>query len=108
MVGTFLAAHWEQLDRGDKVACRCVVLSRRETVGFIIRKESQTQWHGREVLILKMEPSSLLISALVNPLHFVIEKNAPHHVLQYSGRTTPKSGSPGHWTDLEAVTVFDW
>jgi hypothetical protein len=108
MVGPFLAAHWDQFVRGEKVGCRFIVVPRRETVGFTFRKESETQWHGSDVLILRMEPSSVLISALVDPLHFMIEKNAPHHVLQYSGRTTPKVSSSGHWTDLDAVTVFDW
>ena len=108
MVGPFLTAHWDQLARGEKVGCRFIVVPRKETLGFTFRKESETQWHGRDALILKMEPSSMLISALVDPLHFVIEKNAPHHVLQYSGRTTPKVSSNGHWTDLDAVTIFDW
>ena len=108
MVGPFLAAHWDQLAHGEKVGCRFIIVPRRETVGFTFRKESETQWHGRDVLILRMEPSSMLISALVNSLHFVIEKNPPHRVLEYSGRTTPKLSSSGHWTDLDAVTVFDW
>jgi len=108
MVGPFLMAHWDQLVRGEKVGCRFIVVPRRETVGFTFRKESETQWHGREVVIVRMEPSSMLISALVDPLHFVVEKNAPHHVLEYNGRTTPKLSSNGHWTDLDAVTIFDW
>ena len=108
MVGPFLSEHWDQLVRGEKVACRYAVVHRRETVGFTFRKESETQWHGKDVLVVKMEPTSAIISALVDPLHFIIEKAPPHHVLQYSGRTTPKLGTPGHWTDLDAVTVFDW
>jgi hypothetical protein len=55
-----------------------------------------------------MEPLSLVIAAFVEPLHFVVEKDPPHRVLEYTGRTTPKLGQPGHWTDFEAVTVFDW
>ena len=108
MVGPFLMAHWDQLASGRKVGCRYIVLQRRETVGFTFRKESESQWHGKDVLVVKMEPTSAIISALVDPLHFIIAKAPPHHVLQYSGRTTPKQGSPGHWTDLDAVTVFDW
>lgn len=108
MIGPFLVMHWDQLARGEKVGCRMIVASRRETIGFVLRKESEGQWHGQDVLILKMEPSSLLISAMLDPLHFVIQRNSPHHVLQYTGRTTPKQGSPGHWTDLDAVTVYDW
>jgi len=108
MVGPFLAAHWEPLLRGDKVTCRCVVVTRRETVGFTFSKESESKWRGQDVLILKMEPTSLFISALVDPLFFTIGKAPPHRVLQYVGRTTPKIAEGGRWKDLDALTVFDW
>jgi hypothetical protein len=37
-----------------------------------------------------------------------MQKDPPHHVLQYVGRTTPKVEVAGKWKDLDAVTVFDW
>jgi hypothetical protein len=107
-VGMFLASHWDSLVRGEKVGCRYIVLGRRETVGFTFRKESETQWRGRDVIVLKMEPTSFLIAALVDPLHFLVEKAPPHRVLQYTGPTAPKLGHPGHWSDLAAVTIFNW
>ena len=42
MVATFIASHWGELSRGEKVKCRYVVVPRRETVGFTFAKESQT------------------------------------------------------------------
>jgi hypothetical protein len=108
MVGPFLAAHWEALQRAEKVSCRYAVVSRRETVGFAFLKESDSKWRGRDVLIVKMEPASWFISALVDPLFFTVEKAPPHRVLQYVGRTTPKLPVGGKWKDLDAVTVFDW
>jgi hypothetical protein len=60
------------------------------------------------VLLVKMEVSSLLLAALVDPLYFTIEKAAPHHVLQYVGRTLPKIQAGTKWKDLDAVTIFDW
>jgi hypothetical protein len=79
-----------------------------ETVGFAFRKDSETTWHGRKVIIVKMEPSSRIIAALVEPLFFTIESAPPHRVVQYVGRTTPKIQAGGKWKDLDAVTVFDW
>ncbi len=108
MVGPFLASHWNQLARGETVKCRYVVVPRRETVGFSFSKESESLWHGREVINVKMEPSSVIIAALVDPLHFAIEKSAQHRVLEVVGRTTPKIRSGNRWADLDAVTVFDW
>jgi hypothetical protein len=108
MVGPFLAAHWDALLRGEKVRCRYLVIPRRETVGFTFGKASDSKWQGHDVLTVRMEPSSLLIEALVDPLFFTIEKTPPHHVLQYVGRTTPKIQAGAKWKDLDAETVFDW
>jgi hypothetical protein len=55
-----------------------------------------------------MQPTSRLLSALVDPLYFTVEKSPPHRVLQYVGRTTPKKLAGDQWKDLDAVTVFDW
>jgi hypothetical protein len=108
MIGPFLAAHWDVLQRGQKVKCRYIAVARKETVGFTFVRESESSWHGKEVMIVKMEPTSLIISALVGPLFFTIEKASPHRVLQYIGRTTPKIEVRGSWKDLDGVTVFDW
>jgi hypothetical protein len=108
MVGPFLAAHWDALRKGEEVKCRFIVLSRRETVGFRFVKESESQLQGKPMIILRMEPTSPLIRPLVDALHFKIEKEGAHRVLEYSGRTTPKIRSGNKWKDLDAVTVFDW
>lgn len=107
-VGPFLAAHWHQLIRGEKVTCRCIVVPRLQTVGFTFKKESESWWHGHKVVVLKMEPSSLLVSLLVDPLLFIVEEDPPHRIFQYTGRTPPKVNEHGQWKDLDAVTVFDW
>lgn len=108
MVAPFLLSHWDSLIAREKVKCRYIVIPRIETVGFTFTKESESTWKGREVIVLRMEPTSPIISALVDPLYFTIEKASPHRVLQYVGRTTPKIKVGGKWKDLDAVTVFDW
>jgi hypothetical protein len=108
MVGPFIAAHWDALANGGTVKCRLVSVSRAETVGFKFFKESDSTWHGKPVMNVTLQPSSIIIAKLVDPLHFVIEKESPHRVLQYSGRTTPSIRKNGKWGDLDAVTVFDW
>jgi hypothetical protein len=108
MVGPFLAEHWGALMRGEEVKCRMIVAPRAETIGFRTVKESETQWQGKPVVILRMEPTSPIIRALVDPLHFKVEKDSPHRVLEYSGRTTLKIKSGNKWEDLDGITVFDW
>jgi hypothetical protein len=108
MVGQFLADHWGALKKGEEVKFRMIVASRAETIGFRLVKESETQRQGKPVVIVRMEPTSPVIRALIDPLHFKVEKDSPHHVLEYSGRTTPKLKSGNKWEDLDAMTVFDW
>jgi hypothetical protein len=108
MVGPYIAAHWDTLTKGGVVKCRLVSVSRAETVGFKFFKESDTTWKGKPVIMVTLQPSSILIARFVDPLHFVIEKDGQHRVLQYTGRTTPSIQKNGKWDDLDAVTVFDW
>lgn len=110
MVGPFLLSHWAALEKGEKVKCRYIVVPRAETVGFTFSKLSNTDTKipARNVTIIKMEPTSPFISALVDPLFFTIEQGSPHRVLQYVGRTAPKIQNEGKWKDLDGLTVFDW
>ncbi len=108
MVGPYLASHWDALAKGAAVKCRLVSVSRAETVGFKFIKESDSTWRGKPVSIVTLQPSSLIIAKFVDPLHFIVEKDAPHRVFQYTGRTTPSIQKNGKWEDLDAVTVFDW
>src|SRR5258708_18343303 len=107
MVGPFLASHWDALSRGEKVKCRYIVVPRRETVGFTFIKVAEGSQQGRQVSIVKMEASSPLVGTLVDPLFFTLDSSPSHHVLEYTGRTTPKIQVRGKWKDLDAVTVFD-
>jgi hypothetical protein len=109
MLADFILARWNALMAGNSVRCRYLVVERTETIGFKLLLETQTAVRdGIPVVIIKMEPSSPIISALVDPLHIVVEKNPPHRILQYTGRTTPKLLQGHRLIDLDAVTVFDW
>jgi hypothetical protein len=108
MVEPFLVSHWNALHRGEKVKCRYIVVPRRETVGFTFSRDSEALQKGQRVLVVKMEASSRILAALVDPLFFTMEEASPHRVLQYVGRTTPKIQVGGKWKDLDALTVFDW
>jgi hypothetical protein len=108
MVGPFIAAHFDEIAKGAVVKCRLISVSRAETVGFKFIKESDTTWNGKPALRITLQPSSIIIARLVDPLHFVVEKDGMHRVLEYTGRTTPSIQKNGKWEDLDAVTVFDW
>ena len=108
MVGPFLTAHWDSLMRGEKVKGRYLVVQRKETVGFTFIKVAQGTAENERTTTIKMEPTSTVIGLLVRPLFFTVQKDSPHRVLRYLGRTTPKVKVGNKWEDLDAITVFDW
>ena len=109
MIPAFIVSHWEQLNEGLPVKFRYIVLSRKETVGFKLVKDTETTWQNQPVLHIKMEPTSFIIAQLVDPLLFVVEKGGNHHILQYIGRTTPLIKTNGNkWKELDAISIFDW
>jgi len=108
MVAPFLTDHWNELLKGNEVKCRLIVLERRETVGFTFVKESEARRDGRSVIIVKMSPTSPIISALVDPLFFTIEKEGLRRIIEYSGRTSMKVKEGNKWKDLDGVIVFEW
>jgi hypothetical protein len=108
MLPGFLVSHWEELNRGESIKFRYIVVPRMETIGFRLRRESEEEFHGKKILRIRMEPSSRLIAQFLDPLLFTVEIEAPHRILQYWGRTTPKIRRGPEWQDLDALTVFDW
>jgi hypothetical protein len=108
MVAPFLIDHWGELLKGEKVNCRYVVVDRRETVGFTFIKDSEGRRGNHSVIIIKMFPTSRIISALIDPLFFSIEKDGQRRILEYSGRTAVKVKDGRKWKDLDGITVFEW
>ena len=108
MIPYFVLEHWSELARGEALSFRFIVSSRLETVGFKLTKESETTWRGKPVLRLRMEPSSIVIRQLVDPLYFTVERDGAHRILEYIGRTTPKIREGSKWKDLDVRTIYDW
>ena len=108
MIPAFIVSQWDTLMQGAAAKFRFIVLSRKETVGFKLVKDSETVWRGKAAVRLKMEPTSFIIAQLVDPIFFIVEKDRRHRVLEYLGRTTPVIRSGNKWKELDAATVFDW
>jgi hypothetical protein len=108
MIPAFMVSHWDALEKGQAARFRYIALSRKETIGFELVKDGETNRGGKPMVRIKMEPTSIIIARLVDPLFFIVEKNGAHRVIEYIGRTTPLIKSGNKWKDLDAVTVFDW
>jgi hypothetical protein len=107
MIEPFLVSHWQALQSGEKVKCRYIVVPRLETVGFTFVKDEKGGANQPNVAIIRMEPTSLIIAALVKPIFFTMETAPPHKISDCTGRTVPKLQVNGKFKDLDAFTAFE-
>jgi len=103
----FLLAHWDDLMRGDAVKFRFISLEWERTFEFRFVKAGESVQAGEPVVQIRMEPTGLFVARLVDPLIFTVEKNRPHRIRSYLGRTTPRIKKGKSWKYLDAETVFD-
>jgi hypothetical protein len=102
-----MMAHWDDLMRGEAVKFRFVSLEWQRTFEFRLVKAGDSVQNGHPVVQIRMEPTGLFVAKLVNPLLFTVEKNGPHHILSYLGRTTPRIKKGNSWKYLDSETVFN-
>lgn len=106
-ITAYMQAHWDELMAGKTLNVRYLVIPRLETVGFSLSKAGEDNWSGRQVVNVKMDPSSFFIGLIVAPVYFTFDKNTGE-IIQYTGRTTPKIKKNGEWQPLDAVTALQW
>ncbi len=100
-----LQGNWADLMKGNSIRVRWGVFDRVETVGFEFSKINEESWNGNPAVMVRMKPSSWIISKIVDPLYFRIAKDGSR-VLTIQGRTTPKLNVNGTWKDLDCFTVY--
>jgi len=103
----FMLVHWDELMRGESVKFHFVSIEWQRTFNFRLVKTGESVVDGHPCEQITMNPSGLLLSKVVNPLVFTVEKAAPHMLLSYIGRTTPRVKKGDAWKYLDAETVFD-
>jgi hypothetical protein len=100
-----LGRNRELILRGDTLKLRYAVLDRKETIGFSFFKVEEKKVNGVEAVVIKMKPSSFIISALVDPLLFTLRKD-DFRVMELVGRTLPKRKVEQQWKDLDCDIVY--
>lgn len=103
----YVRASWDRLMAGETIEFRIGVLDRRETVGFKFFKTAEETVDGKEMVRMKMKPTSFIISALVDPLIFVMEKKTGR-VHQVIGRMVAKRRVGDEWKDLDADAIYEY
>ncbi len=104
----FMLAHWDDLMRGKAVEFHFVSLDWERTFEFELVKSGTSVQNGQPVVLLTMKPASRFIARLVKPFLFTMQKNDPHRILSYTGRTTPRIQKGKSWKYLDAETVFNY
>jgi len=104
----FMITHWHELMEGKAVTFHFVSLDWERTFEFELVKTGETAEDDRPVELITMKPASRLVARLVKPLLFTVQKNDPHRILSYTGRTTPRIQKGKSWKYLDAETVFDY
>ena len=83
----FLRAHWDDLYSKDlSLHVRFGILERGETVGFKFSRHKIIQENGKEIMVVRMRPTSPFLALLVDPsdLYFDV---ATQRLVHYRGRT---------------------
>lgn len=103
----FVRSHWERISKGETVKARLGVLDRLETVGFQFKKEKEKMFGETAGVVVKMKPSSLIISAIVNPLFLGFTADGSR-VMEVEGRTSVKVKVDGKFKDFDGLTVYSY
>ncbi len=98
----YMQKTWDKIKAGDKVRVRLAVPDRRETVGFEFFKDKTST---EAMIVVKMKASSLVISAIVDPLYFTFLPDGSR-MFEMKGRTQAKKERDGKFSDLDAHTIY--
>ncbi len=98
--------NWQKVVDGETLKTRFGVPKRKETVGFSYFRVKDKEI-DKKVMVVKMKPSSFIISTLVDPLYFSFNLETKK-LISFVGRTKPKQLVKGKWKDLDAETVYKW
>jgi hypothetical protein len=104
----FIMQNWDGLLSGQSFVFRYAIIPRLETIAFMLRKTGERETQKGRVAEIEMRPANWVLQKMVESIVFSVELQAPHRILQYTGRTTPKLRHGHTWDDLDAVTTFNW
>lgn len=103
----FIWKNWDELTRGKALDVRFAVWDRLETVGFTVQKIGEMEKAGERWMELRMKPTSFLIAALVDPIHFWYSLS-DKQLRVMKGRVAPKQFRDGKWRDLDAEAIYTY
>lgn len=104
----FIQKHWDSLLKGEDANSRFAVADRRETVGFKFFKVGDEKRDGKDVVVIRMKPTSFIIAAILpKPVLFIIDK-ATRKNIEFHGRLPFKRLENGKLRDQDGVIVYHY
>ncbi len=96
---------WSVIMSGKNLEIRLAVWDRLETVGFRLKKIKEIEFEGNKAILVKMDPTSFIIRALVDPIYFTFAADGSK-LYMVKGRTAPKIKEGSQWKDLDAEIYY--
>jgi len=93
----FILQQWDALVAGKTIPVRMVVMAKKQTYGFDIRRVAEADVRTS----FSVTPSSLLVRLAVAPLAVVFDSTTKH-VVRYEGRVPPMQEVDGKLRELDA------
>jgi hypothetical protein len=105
MILPFIQNHLPDIVRGEDVWVELLIAARQQTVGFYTRLAGETTINGVACYSVNVVPSSWILRQFVSPLQFVVEKAAPHRLMQYKGKLATITDTEGR--EIDALVVAE-
>ena len=74
-------------------------------MGFKLFQEKAFEKDGKPVVEFIMKPTSIIIAAIVDPIHFIFSKEN-RDIVEIDGRTLPKKEVDGKLKDSDPEIVY--
>ncbi len=109
MIESFLQKNWDLLEKEETLKIRYVLVERLDTIGFKFFKVKDILYEGKNAILVRMKPTSIFIAALAPSIELVMQKDAPHKLLETRGRLAirvpeiPKPQSRKDWHAIDAI-----
>lgn len=94
----FVLHHWNELMAGGQLPVRMIVMTRKTTYGFVVRRGAT---RDDRLVSFTIVPDSLFVRLIVAPLTVSFDP-ATRHVVRYEGRVPPQREVDGRLEDLDA------
>lgn len=106
-VTPYIQRNWDKLAAGEKLPFRVMAASKLDSYQFrLMKAEGDKAGKAPEGgMVVRMEPDTWLVRAMVDPLYFVLEGQPPHRVVEFRGRSSVKTDE-GEDQDLRYMFIY--